>query len=1238
MAIKPDILLDRLVQLREDLKEEERRRGVKATVCTDRVLEEIAAKQPLKVSDFLAISGIGRVFMEKYATRFLQVIMSHKQQSVREVDVSRAAYKVLDHYKDRLTNISRRNPNLYMGRIVKQRTFDLALLGMDLELVRFLTNKRVTTLDLIVPSTIEGDQLERALTILYRETNKDEKETGSYDLHIAYPYVEGVFKKDQFAVRAPLCYLPVKLVRDKRQFRLKKDSAKDILFNRDLLLAASKFEQSDIDQKTPFLTSLDPATIQDVVLPFYRQSGIDIRMKQVNMTFAPFENIRKDVFTKRKKGVFDGHENLTLGRYKLYSSMIQKDMSTILDQQKYNDLLEGLIDESNLYQDEKDVVFQLSHAPIEETGLSYINPLNYSQEKVIDLLNKEHKLVIWGPPGTGKSQTITSLIAASVLKGQNVLVVSEKKVALDVIHSRLKNAAHYTMFIDDADNKQGFYHKLQHILHPTPPVRTHNNDIYDLEERIDAILFDLDRALELMYHESIQHVPIYRLYERYVNDRNIQSDLTPKQVHAMVQETFGSLTFDQMAQLEETFDTNAHLREYLTYGRMLEEHPLLARIQTKISRSNRLELEAFDADYQAYLEAAQSVWWFRRRRLRRQFLQSHKDHLSFLFKRKSGGKAYLLELLQDPTLHQYVMKERNQLHKRKTKYDKLTNLERTFLHLCDHHPLLVNREDVTKDRAYLFDAFYTGYLEHHKAEHQEYLYVFDKYEEKREELTRLLEEKRLVTTESFDMELYKHALNLQNTKRIIDIKRHLDSERKISVKAFIDTFQVELMNAVRVWMMTPEVVSAVVPLVYGMFDVVIFDEASQMYVETGIPAIYRAKRVVIAGDTKQLRPSSLGIGRLVDEDDLYEDDVLTDVSLDAKSLLDLARYKYYETILNYHYRSRYEELIAFSNHAFYDGKLIVAPNHKQGDAPPIEYVLVQNGVFENRRNEAEADAVIKLLRKIFREREHNETIGVITFNSAQRDLIENKIDEELFRRGKYQRLFEAELFRSEDGEDKSLFVKNIENVQGDERDIIVFSMGYARDPFGQIHRRFGWLNNEGGQNRLNVAISRAKQKIYFLSSLHPEELKVEDLSSTGPKLLKEYMRYCHAVSRGDSAAAKDVLRRLSPDTQGRDKTTDTNLVQDIKSRLERSNYEVETDVGIGGYSITLAVKDPSSDGYLLGILCDVHDDLDMNARRDLFHQETYLNARGWTLHRVFSANWYTDANKEMRRIRELLKA
>jgi superfamily I DNA and/or RNA helicase len=445
------------------------------------------------------------------------------------------------------------------------------------------------------------------------------------------------------------------------------------------------------------------------------------------------------------------------------------------------------------------------------------------------------------------------------------------------------------------------------------------------------------------------------------------------------------------------------------------------------------------------------------------------------------------------------------------------------------------------------------------------------------------------------------------------------------------------MNNVRIWMMTPEVVSAIIPLVYGMFDLVIFDEASQMFVEKGIPAIYRAKKVVIAGDTKQLRPSSLGIGRLEDDDEYYEDEILKDISMDAKSLLDLARYKFDETILNYHYRSKYEELIAFSNHAFYEGRLIVSPNQYTSKKPPIEYIYVKDGIFENRRNEEEAKAVVKLIKKIFKNRENNETIGVITFNSTQRDLIENHIDEELFKRSVYQKQFEKELFRTDDGEDTSLFIKNIENVQGDERDIIIFSMGYGRDPFGYIRRRFGWLNNDGGQNRLNVAISRAKQKIYFVSSLYPEELKVEDLKSTGPKLLKDYMRYCYFISNNKPELAKEVLSRLHSSEDVVNQVELSDLIIDIKRRLEKNNFIVKTSLGIGSESINIGIYDEESSSYKLGIICDVSESKVSNARRDLLHQEKYLNARNWVIYRVFASNWYTNPNKEMRNIRELLK-
>ncbi len=1240
MAIKKDKLLESLDLLRDQIKEEEQLiTGVTPIVCFDVVLEEIAKKKPLKISDFLAISGVGNVFMDKYATRFLQVILQYQNKSVNEVLVSKSAFKVLDHYKDRLTNISRRNPNLYMGKITKKNSFDLSLLDDHLELIEFLTNKKVSTLKLDVKLALNSEAIENHITTLYRETNMSEKETGSYDLYIAYPYVEGVFKHDGFAVKAPLLYFPVKLVRNKREYSIKKNKDKDIIFNRDLLLITSKMEKNDIDSNTPFIQAFNQKTLTEVVIPYYIKNGVNLKNTKTDFSYITYKDEHKDEFTKhRKKGVFEIKEYITLGKYKLYSSMIQKDMSSILDSSKYNDLLSGLIEEENLFSEEKSVNFKNANDSVDETRLSYINDMNYAQEKVIDLVNKEQKLVIWGPPGTGKSQTITSLIAASILKGENVLVVSEKKVALDVIYSRLKNASKYTMFIDDSENKQDFYQQLKEFINPTLPFRTVNNDVYKLEEEINEILETLDKSVDLLYNKSIQDVPIFELYKRYVKDKDVINDLSPKKVHLMFKQVFLKPVFKELISIEKTFDKYNHLNDYLAFEKSTQAYPLLLKLESKISRSNRIEFDAFHADYEIFIKAYQNAWFFKKRGLKRDFIQDNENRILFLTKKKALNKKYFKILLNDDSLHQYLYQNLSNLEKLKTKHEQLTENEVKFLDMLLHHPLVKDIADIAKQRHYLFDAFFTGYLEEYKAKHQKYLFILEKYQEKMNELNTLMEEKKRLTIESFEMELFKHALNFSNTKRIMDIKRTLESTRKLSVKAFIDKYQLELMNHVRIWMMTPEVVSSIIPLVYGMFDLVIFDEASQMYVEKGIPAIYRAKKVVIAGDSKQLRPSSLGIGRLDDEDDLFEEEDLKDVSLDAKSLLDLARYKYNETILNYHYRSTYEELIAFSNYAFYEGKLIVSPNQKQSIKPPIEYVYVKDGIFYNRKNIEEAKMVVKLLRKIIRERKNNETIGVITFNSSQRDLIENYIDSELFKKGIYQKQFEKELYRIEDGEDRSLFVKNIENVQGDERDIIIFSMGYARDTGGVIKRRFGWLNNDGGQNRLNVAISRAKQKIYFVSSLLPEELKVDDLKSIGPKLLKDYMRYCYYISNKKPELARDVLNQLHTDGANYGEEVLKDLVLDIKQRLEKNNFIVKTSIGIGIYSINLAIYDEETKSYKLGIICDVEEVKETNSRRDLVHQEKYLKARNWKLYRVFASNWYTDQTQEMRNIRDLIKS
>lgn len=1224
-------LLNNLKNLKDIILEENIINNKKGIVCTDEALVEIVNKLPLKPSDFLAISGLDKNFIDDYSSMFLKVIKEDRLDTTKEVSVSKSAHKVLHHYKDRLTNISKTNRNLYMGKIENIRSFDLFNLNDEDTLLNFITNTKTNSI------TLELNALDfNNMTTLYRATNKESKETGSYNLYIGYPYVEGIFKKEKFPIKAPLMYFPVKIIRNKRVFSLRKDLDKDIILNRDLLLLTSKIESNNLDLEMPVFNTFDNKVYEEVI-SYYEKNDVIISNKLSDKGFIKFENELKEDFVKRSFDNFELKHYITLGRYEPYSSMIQKDMNTILKGNKYNELLDGLIGEENLYSDEAKYLNSDNKNYINEENITYINDLNDAQEKVIDLLNEEKKLVIWGPPGTGKSQTITSLISSSVLKGENVLVVSEKKVALDVIYSRLKNASKYTMFVDDPENKQDFYNKMKMFIDPMPPVRTINNDIFSLEQEIIELSKTLDNSINLLYGKNQENYSINDIYEYYLKDRDIKEDLTPLKVFDVFNKYYKRLNFDIIFDLIETFDKNNSLKQYLDFNQILNEYPLILKLESKITRSAKIELETFYKDYLIFMEEYKLGGFFKKRSLKNKFIKDNNLRLKFLTKNSRLDVKYLNAIIKDPNLAEYITLNATRIDKSLTKHNELTKDQVIFLNMLSYDELFSEIEDITKYRKYIFDAYFTGYIENFKAINQENLYIVEDYIKNMDRIKTLMEDKMNVTIESFEMELYKAALNFSNTKRIMDIKRIIDSPKRPSIKSFIDMYHPEMMENVKVWMMTPEVVSTVIPLLYGMFDLVIFDEASQMYVEKGIPAIYRAKKVVIAGDPKQLRPSSLGFGRITDEDEFYEDDSFKNISLDAKSLLDLARYKYKETLLNYHYRSKYEELIAFSNHAFYDGKLIVSPNQKSSKKPPIEYIHVPDGRFIDRKNKAEAKEVVEIIKRIFRQRKNNESIGVITFNSSQRDLIEKYIDRELFTKSTYQNKFDKELFRVDDGEDKSLFVKNIENVQGDERDIIIFSMGYAKDEFGRVNRRFGWLNHEGGQNRLNVAITRAKKKIYFVSSLFPEELHVEDLTNDGPLLLKNFMKYCYYISNKENELAKSVLRSLNEQEVIDSSEYVTTLVDEVKARLERNNYVVETSIGIGSYNIDLAIYDKQTDEYLLGIICDVRDIDNATARTDLLHQEKYLISRNWKVYRLFASNWYTDQNKEMRNIREVLK-
>ncbi len=372
-----------------------------------------------------------------------------------------------------------------------------------------------------------------------------------------------------------------------------------------------------------------------------------------------------------------------------------------------------------------------------------------------------------------------------------------------------------------------------------------------------------------------------------------------------------------------------------------------------------------------------------------------------------------------------------------------------------------------------------------------------KFEQNIKELRQAIQDKRKTSNDILLLKSRERTYQgleynrLNNLVTYRDLQHQVRKKKKIwPLRRVISEFKDELFKLIPCWMASPESASAIFPM-EEVFDLVIFDEASQCFAERGIPSMYRGKQIVIAGDSKQLKPFDLYRVR-------WEEDNEEDIpELEIDSLLDLTSRFLPSAALKGHYRSRSLPLIDFSSKHFYDGTLQFIPdltrmNHPD---PPIDYIRV-DGTWENNINKTESEAVVELIEKLWKE-QPDKNIGVVTFNGPQQSYILDLLDEKI---KDWRQL------------PPNLFVKNIENVQGDERDFIIFTTAYARDNQGRLQFRFGSLNNAGGENRLNVAVTRAKEHIFLVTSLFPGEMKVEGSKNEGPKLLKKYLEYAYSVS------------------------------------------------------------------------------------------------------------------------------
>ena len=418
------------------------------------------------------------------------------------------------------------------------------------------------------------------------------------------------------------------------------------------------------------------------------------------------------------------------------------------------------------------------------------------------------------------------------------------------------------------------------------------------------------------------------------------------------------------------------------------------------------------------------------------------------------------------------------------------------------------------------------------------------------------------------------------------------------------------------WMMSP---LAVAQYLHAdmKFDLVVIDEASQMTPENAVGALSRAGRAVIVGDTKQLPPTSF-FQKVLDDSDTDED-----LREDSESILDMANVAFMPIRqLRWHYRSRHPSLIQFSNHWMYKDELTIFPSALERH-PDLGVELKEtHGTYKGRRNEIEARAVVEAA---VRHMTHlpKLSLGICTMNVDQKDLILEEFERERDRNPRVRDFVEN--WEEENDALEEFFIKNLETIQGDERDVMMISTLYGPETAGgRVHQRFGPINSAHGHRRLNVLFTRAKKKIITFTSLKPTDVLVDGNKNIGVKMFRAWLEYSKTGH--------------VPDKAGPQGGTESPFEDYVAAQIERLGYEVVPQVGVAGFRIDLGVRHRSWPyGYILGVECDgaTYHRSKSSRDRDRLRQEV-LEGLGWRLHRIWSTDWFRNPRNEIEVLSEVI--
>ena len=1050
---------------------------------------------------------------------------------------------------------------------------------------------------------LSAAELKPILTNLYRGARTALEENGANSLFIAIGILKWfVTDKSDQPRYAPILLLPADIVRNGAGYIVRMRDEETILN-----VTLVEFLRQQFKLLVPAFDHLPKD-----------ESGVDVP--------TIFASIRKAIEQHKRWEILD--ESM-LGLFSFNKFVMWNDIHSNAAKLQESPIVQSLVERRLTISDAGQSIdvhaFDLKAQPADiATPIS----VDSSQLEAVIESGEGKSFILYGPPGTGKSQTITNMIANALYQGRRVLFVAEKMAALSVVQKRLAKIGLDPFCLELHSNKVTKSHFLEQLQQALDVTHGHvSEDFKQRSEELYRLRQQLNSYMQAVHRTGDCGLSVYDCIERYLNLEGETIDLPFELSKTKRYSDLAALT-DTLTKIDAVFQITG----------VPHNHPLTGLAPKDDRRESLAQLETLLRQLQAIpsaqptaliteWQAIQQKWFVPRFIATNSFLKRLKtidstitkatipafiDSLRQVTSASSSSSSSLFESISTWLAHKDEWREWHQW-----------SIQRAQLISNGWQPAVDYIEAGHSGEATANIIARTLYKEWA-------LQMIDADEGLRRFSGLVFEDviaRYRQLTEHFQ-KLTKKELYCRLAARIPSItieaatgsevnilKRNIaNGGRGTSIRHIIDQIPNLLPKLCPCMLMSPISVAQFIDPNQPKFDLVIFDEASQMPTSEAVGAIGRGKALIVVGDNKQMPPTNFFATQQVDDEDAAIDDL--DSILDDCQALSLP-----DHYLAFHYRSKHESLIAFSNHEYYDGRLITFPS---ADDRLRKVSLVKvDGVYDKggkRSNRAEAEAVVaEVIRRLADPELSKRSIGVVSFSIVQQNLIEDVLMEELAKKPE----LEAIALQSEE----PIFIKNLENVQGDERDVILFSVGYGPDKDGNVSMNFGPLNNRGGERRLNVAVSRARYEMIVFSTLRAEQIDLRRSQALGVEGLQKFLKYAETGEIASSTTTVSASATASDGSAAVSVASATgssdSLAADIASTLSSLGYETATAVGRSLFKVDVAVIDPHDhERYLLGILIDNHARHATKIARDReLTQPSVLKGLGWSVLRVWSVDW-----------------